>query len=465
MIKALPRVCSAIALAALAGSATAQVDEAAKAKLQAAHDALQTATSFSYHCQMKGTGGMMSMLPEITSEVVMVRDPQTKEWVGKIYGTRAAVAEMPASNFAIYTKGNLRIWIDDDRKEVTERPIEQATNEQVQSAAAGSVRELLLPEPFATALTSTTIAAEAPVTVDGVQCDVVYTDPGENQTKFRYLLGPDHMPRRVDQIIKGGGLDMSQSWTLSNVKINTPIPMDDVKVRVPQGYTYLPAFAPPPPAAPSGSAPTAVVTTPTAPAAKQVGTAVNDLAPEFDLAGPDGKHVTLSSLKGSVVVLDFWGTWCIPCQKAAPAIEALHQKYKDQGVKIFGLAVREANDQNPTNYMKDHSLTYGLLLQADAVARSYKVRVFPTYIVIGRDGAIAHISTKNKEDEASTDLTEAIEKALGRGAATPPKPAPAAKPAGDGAAEKPMAPSGDKPAATKPSAPGARPESNPGGKP
>jgi thiol-disulfide isomerase/thioredoxin len=449
MIKAPLRIVPAIALLALAGAAAAQVDEAAKAKLQAAHDTVKAATSYSYHCQMKGTGGMMeAMLPEMSSEVVMVRDPQTKEWVGKIYGARAPKGDVAGANFAIYTRGNLRIWIDDENKQVLERPLEQAAgNEQVQSATSASLRELMLPEPFATALTSTTITAEAPITLDGVQCDVIYTDPGENQTKFRYVLGPDHMPRRVDQIIKGGGLDMSQAWTLTNVKVNTPIPMDDVKVRVPQGYTLIPAYVPPAPTPPA----TAGSTTVPPPPVRQVGTQVNDIAPDFDLAAPDGSRVTLVGLKGNVVVLDFWGTWCIPCQKAAPMIEALHQKYKDRGVKIFGLAIREANDQNPINYMKEHNLTYGLLLQADSVARTYRVRLFPTYVVIGRDGSIAHITSKNKEDEISADLTEAIEKALGGGK-------PGAAPKSEGAA-------GDKPAPASPAAapsgasPGAKPPS------
>jgi thiol-disulfide isomerase/thioredoxin/outer membrane lipoprotein-sorting protein len=447
MTKATLRVCSAAALLSLAAGASAQVDEAAKAKLQAAHDALKEATSYSYHCQMKGTGGMMSMLPEITSEVVMVRDPQTREWVGKIYGTRAEVAGMPALNFAIYTKGNLRIWIDDDAKQVIERPAEQAMNEQVQSASSGSVRELMLPEPLATALTSTTITAEPPVSLDGVQCDVIYTDPGENQTKFRWTLGPDHMPRRVDQIIKGGGLDMSQAWILSNVKINTPIPMDDVKVRIPQGYTHLPAFTPPPPAPANPALPSTTV--PSEPV-RQVGTSLNDLAPDFQLNDAEGKPVTLAGLKGSIVLLDFWGTWCIPCQKAAPKIEELHQKYKDRGVKVYGLAVREGNDQNPINYMKEHNLTYGLLLKADSVARLFRVRLFPTYILIGRDGSIAHISTKNKEEELVADLTEAIDKVLASGppANAEPKPAPKGEPAGAGAGAG--SPAGDKPPSASP---------------
>jgi peroxiredoxin len=436
MTKALSIVCSAAALLALSGLAPAQVDEAAKAKLQAAHDALKTATSFSYHSQMKGTGGMMAGLPEYTAEVVMVRDPQTREWVGKVYGSRAAIASMPGANFAIYTKGNLRTWIDDEVKVVIERPLEQATNEQVQSASSASVRELVLPEPFASGLTATTIKAEAPVSMDGVQCDVIYTDPGENLTKFRYTLGPDHMPRRVDQIIQGGGLDMSQSWILTNVKINTPIPLDDVKVRVPEGYTLMPAYLPPPPAAPAAATPPAG--TPAAPAVRQLGTQVNDLAPDFDLAGPDGKRTTLASLKGSVVVLDFWGTWCLPCQKASGMLESLHQKYKDQGVKILGLAVKESNDQNPINYMKEHKLTYGLLLQADPVAKAYRVKLFPTYVVIGRDGAIAAISTQNKEEEAKAELTRAIDAALGGGApAKAIESKPATEPMTDKQTDKP----------------------------
>jgi thiol-disulfide isomerase/thioredoxin len=139
---------------------------------------------------------------------------------------------------------------------------------------------------------------------------------------------------------------------------------------------------------------------------------VNDLAPDFELATPTGEKVKLSSLKGSVVVLDFWGTWCLPCRQAAPEVQKLSDTFKDKGVKVFGLAVREKSDQEPTTYWQENKHTYGLLLKADDVAKTYKVRMYPTYVVIGKEGEIVHIAAGYEPGKTMPAVTDAVERAL-----------------------------------------------------
>jgi peroxiredoxin len=418
---------AAVALAHLA-PAGAQVDPAARHRLQQAHDTFQAATSLTYHCRAVGVGGFMAMLPEVTAEVVMLKTPTG--WQAKVYGTRAAVADLPAANFAVYFNDRMRTWVDDDAKIVYERTVESATSEQVQSAISGSIREFFEPEPFASALACATIIMEAPIKIDGVDCDVILTDPGKDQPKYRWALArSDNLPRQVEHIIQGGGLDMTQRWTLSNLRLNPPVQPGDVNLRRPEGYAF--SGGTPQVASPIPSAPPATPIT----RGPQIGTGVNDLAPEFELAGPDGAKVSLSSLKGSVVVLDFWGTWNAASKRMLPSLQAIYENHHGRGVKVLALAVREADPQNAAAFFKTNKLTFNLLLNADETAKLYKVQSFPRYFVIGKGGQIVYAAGSEATIEA---IDEAIERALSGGAEAtktiPPAPA-ATKPVSEGASE------------------------------
>ncbi len=63
---------------------------------------------------------------------------------------------------------------------------------------------------------------------------------------------------------------------------------------------------------------------------------------------PAGKSVSLKSLRGKIVLLDFWATWCGPCRMAMPGLQKLHDRYKDKPVAIYGVNCRERRpDANP----------------------------------------------------------------------------------------------------------------------
>ena len=66
------------------------------------------------------------------------------------------------------------------------------------------------------------------------------------------------------------------------------------------------------------------------------------LAPEFSLSTPEGKTITLAQLRGKVVFLNFWATWCPPCRLEMPAMERLHKEFKDQGLAIFAVDIKES---------------------------------------------------------------------------------------------------------------------------
>lgn len=111
-------------------------------------------------------------------------------------------------------------------------------------------------------------------------------------------------------------------------------------------------------------------------------------APNFTLyPGGGARPVTLSDLRGKVVVLDFWASWCGPCRAAMPALQRLHEAYRERGVVVLGINVSENGD--PYQVAADLGVKYTILPQGDSVAASYNVSGIPTLLVIGKDGAIA----------------------------------------------------------------------------
>ncbi|MBC7834818.1 MAG: TlpA family protein disulfide reductase [Phycisphaerales bacterium] len=135
--------------------------------------------------------------------------------------------------------------------------------------------------------------------------------------------------------------------------------------------------------------------------------AVGDTAPDWTLNDAEGSPHKLSDYKGKVVVLDFWATWCGPCVKAMPSVQRLHEKYKDKGVKVFGVNTWEKGDA--PKFMKDKGFTYGLLMKGDDVAKAYGVNGIPTFYVIGHDGKVVFHEVGKPED---AKITKAIDDAV-----------------------------------------------------
>lgn len=127
-----------------------------------------------------------------------------------------------------------------------------------------------------------------------------------------------------------------------------------------------------------------------------------DVAPAWDLKDHTGKSVSLASLKGKVVVMDFWGTWCGWCVKAMPAIEKVHQKYKDQDVVVLGMNVENDKRADPAGFMRRNKYTYGLILNSEKITKDYKVAGYPTLIIVDQEGKIAAVETGFSPELEST---------------------------------------------------------------
>jgi thiol-disulfide isomerase/thioredoxin len=136
-------------------------------------------------------------------------------------------------------------------------------------------------------------------------------------------------------------------------------------------------------------------------------------APEFSFTSKQGEFITLEDLKGRVVVLDFWGTWCKPCLMATPSLLRLHKKYADDGVVFVGVAVRD-QESDWAAYIDKNKMDWPQFLDTNRkIVMPYLVTGYPTYIVIDADGILRARKTGYGSDTDSW-LEGEIKRALKR---------------------------------------------------
>lgn len=125
--------------------------------------------------------------------------------------------------------------------------------------------------------------------------------------------------------------------------------------------------------------------------AQSIDDLVGKPAPAWSLQTPDGKTVSLASLKGKVVLIDFWATWCGPCKAAMPSIQKTAESFAGKAVAVYGINAWEKDPALAVQYMKAQKYTYGLLLQGDQVAAQYYVEGIPSMVLIDAKGIVRKV--------------------------------------------------------------------------
>ncbi|MGD9160769.1 MAG: TlpA disulfide reductase family protein [Desulfobacteraceae bacterium] len=120
-------------------------------------------------------------------------------------------------------------------------------------------------------------------------------------------------------------------------------------------------------------------------------------APDFTLDSVTGENIKLSDLRGKVVLLDFWATWCGPCLQTIPEIVRLEEKYRDRGLVVLGVSMdtmAQANNDQLKKFMATFNIKYHVMRDDGVVSHAYygdSPLAIPTMHIINREGKIVNI--------------------------------------------------------------------------
>ena len=169
--------------------------------------------------------------------------------------------------------------------------------------------------------------------------------------------------------------------------------------------------------------------------APEVGLKPGDLAPEFSvrhadgttfqLADLDGNPIRLADLRGKGVWINFWASWCPPCQAETPVLRDTYDAYRDRGLALIGISVQESNPADVAAYAAKYGLDYTIAADLSAdVWRLYRGYGLPTHVFISPDGRIRKvIAGPLTADQAAAEV-----EAILPGSTSAPSPAPSPSP-------------------------------------
>ncbi|MFM9995483.1 MAG: TlpA family protein disulfide reductase [Phycisphaerales bacterium] len=423
---------AAAAAASLATVAYGQADPIARAKLEQLSEKLTKLKALSYRVKYHAEGGFgLEHWSDVAVQMVRPAEYPDRwivKWDGKVKSPGEDLLELLLMNDPAkrtYT------WVDHSKQEWGRHPEYAAPRKLTEQRTFAWLKDLADPKPLTDQIEAPEITPEPDAEIGGTPCLVILVRPEKGLPKRWWLGKDDLLPRKVEWVLDGGGMSGRYIFELSELAADPPLTPENVDIPAPDGYRRNEPPVPPP-RAPSGDRggdgavggePATVITPPRV---RSVGAGVGDLAPEFELIAADvsgsgaAEKIALSSLRGQVVVLDFWGTWSAKSKAAVPELKALAERYKGKPVKILGMTIRERDPAKPTDYAKQNGLPWAVLLAADDAAKLFKVRVYPTYVVIAPDGEIVHVAQDFEKEKTVSGIAEAIEKCLPKTPAAPP---------------------------------------------
>jgi len=124
------------------------------------------------------------------------------------------------------------------------------------------------------------------------------------------------------------------------------------------------------------------------------------ISPLFELYDINNRLVTLKSLKGKLVYIDIWGTWCLPCIQEIPSLKIIEKEFRDKDIYFVSISIRDKKE-NWSNYIKENELTGIQLFAPDtniSFFKEYQLKTVPRFILIDEEGKIIDANAYKPSD-------------------------------------------------------------------
>jgi len=408
----LSTLCGGILLMITPAHAQSATPADAAALLKQAIAAATQLESVSYEAESHSEGELTRINPTTTGRVVAKRGGDGQPPLLCVTGSSLPANALEPADFTFAVDGERLYHIDARGRTCTTGKIKDLGISLAHPLFPAAYLDAAL---LREALTASSPSYEGGQTVNGVDCHVLtvrFRDVPERDSRL-FFGKDDLLLRRIERAAAfrpGPGLPGLTGMTIFSVKNLTTSPkIDDSIFR---------------PSCPDGFQSREL--TPRNGGSRGGGLLpVGSDAPDWELKDGEGRTVSLKSLRGKVVVLDFWATWCGPCKMAMPSLQKLHDRFKDKPVAVFGVNCMErSKTADPRGYIKQQGYTYGQLYDGNAVASAYKVSGIPCFYVIGPDGKIleAHAGFSPQLMEQTIAVIEKALEESRAAAATPSQP-------------------------------------------